>query len=77
MPERKTCTYCGADGHRASQCPRRHAAALKVQAADMVARLILAPAAAARWLHHHPDALTTGAALIAGAAGLYLISTGA
>lgn len=77
MPERKTCTFCGRDGHRASQCPRRRAAALKAQAADVAARVILAPFAAARWLHQHPDALTTGAALIAGAAALYLIVTGA
>lgn len=72
MPERKTCTFCSADGHRASQCPCRRAAAL----ADIAARIILAPAAAVRWLHHRPDILTTGSALIAGAAGLYLISTG-
>ncbi len=73
MPDRKTCTFCGAEGHRASQCPRRRAAVL----ADIAARVILAPAAAVRWLHHHPDTITTGAALIAGAAALYLIATGA
>lgn len=77
MPERKTCTFCGQDGHRASQCPRRRAAVLKAKAADIAARLIMAPAAAVRWLHEHPDTLTTGSALIAGAACLYLIATGA
>lgn len=50
---------------------------IKAQAADIMARVILTPAAAVRWLHHRPDILTTGAALIAGAAGLYIISTGA
>lgn len=73
MPERKTCTFCGADGHRASQCPRRRAAAL----ADIAARIILAPAAAVRWLHYRPDILTTGAALIALVACIFLIASGA
>lgn len=77
MPDRKTCTFCGQDSHRASQCQRRRAAALKARAADIAARVILAPAAALRWLHQHPDTLTTGAALIAGAAAIYLIVTGA
>lgn len=48
-----------------------------IEAADIAARAILAPAAAARWLHQHPDTMTTGAALIAGAAALYLIHAGA
>lgn len=77
MSERKACTFCGRDGHRASQCPQRRAAVLKAQVADAAAGLFLATAAAARWLHGHPDVLTTGAALIAAAAALYLIHAGA
>lgn len=46
-------------------------------AAYIAARIILATAAAVRWLHQRTDTLTTGAALIAGAAAIYLISTGA
>ena len=77
MPDHKTCTFCGRDGHRASQCPQRRAAVLKAKAADAAAGLLLATAAAARWLHGRPDVLTTGAALIAAAAALYLIHAGA
>ena len=77
MSERKVCTFCGREGHRASQCPQRRAAVLKAKAAETAAGLLLATATAACWLHGHPDVLTTGAALIAGAATLYLIHAGA
>jgi hypothetical protein len=77
MSERKVCTFCGREGHRASQCPQRRSAVLKAKAADTAAGLLLAATAAARWLHGRPDVLTTGAALIAAAAALYLIHAGA
>lgn len=77
MAERKVCTFCGAEGHRASQCRQRKAAVLKVAAAEKLAAVRAAPLVLVRWLHQNPDTLTTGAALIALASGVILIASGA
>lgn len=77
MPERKTCTFCGQDGHRASQCRQRRAALPATPATNPLAAVVRPIISLVRWLHQHPDTLTTVPALIAGAAALYLIVTGA
>lgn len=77
MAERKACTFCGAEGHRASQCRQRKAAVLKAAAAEKLATVLATPEALVLWLRQRPDALTTGAALIAGVSCLFLIASGA
>lgn len=77
MPERKTCTFCGADGHRASQCRQRRATLPATPYTNTPAAVVRPIISLVRWLHQHPDTLTASTALIAGAAGLYLIFTGA
>lgn len=77
MAERKACTFCGAEGHRASQCRHRKAAVLKAAAAEKLAVVRATPEALVHWLHQHPDTLTTGAALVASVSCLFLIASGA
>lgn len=75
MAERKVCTFCGQEGHRASQCRQRRATLPATPSANQASAVVRPIISLVRWLHQHPDTLTASTALIAGAAGLYLIIT--
>ena len=74
MTERKVCTLCGREGHRAHACPLgKKAQTLGCRAAyhsaGLVARVMLAFGALDR-----PDRIVTAASLIAGLVGFALLT---
>lgn len=76
MADRKICTYCGREGHRAHACPLRRSRSIGCRAAyysaGLVARIALAVGAMDR-----PDRIVTVASLIAAVAGfVILVATG-
>ena len=73
MAERKVCTLCGRDGHRAHACPMKKGRTMGCRAAyrsaGLVARVMLAFGALDR-----PDRIVTAASLVAGVAGFVLLT---